>query len=299
MAEAAHGQLGDGVSVGDARRRLQRLLDASGVEDAGREARRLIEIATGLSAEAVLCEEARSLAAGAARRLEDALARRLRGEPLSRIAGERHFYGRPFRVTPAVLDPRPETETLIDAVREIAMGRLWPDGGPSLLDIGTGSGCIIVTLALELAGARGVGVDISADALAVARANAERLGAGDRIDFRQGRGLDGIAEHFDIVVSNPPYVPTGDLAGLEAAVREFDPPQALDGGPDGLAVYRAIAEAVGSRVRPSAIVLEVGAGQAEQVVQIFRETLRDAVRSVFVHADLGAVPRCVAMQTQF
>lgn len=187
--------------------------------------------------------------------------RRTSGEPVQYLTGVREFAGRPFRVDPRVLIPRPETELLVEEV----LGALGPLSAPRLLDVGTGSGCIAVTLAAELPAATVVATDIDPAACAVARANAEALGV--RLDIRQGDLLAPVADEppFDAVVSNPPYVRSGELAGLQREVQR-EPLRALDGGPDGLEVVRRIVDAAVDRLAPDGLLaLEIGEEQGAQV----------------------------------
>jgi release factor glutamine methyltransferase len=196
---------------------------------------------------------------------ETLLARRAAREPVSRILGRREFYGRSFLVTGDVLDPRPDTETLVEAAL-----RLMP-ASAGILDLGTGSGAIIVTLLAERAAATGVGLDISEAALAVARANARAHGVLDRLDLRHSDWFDGITGRFDLMVANPPYIPAAEIAGLERDVRDHDPLLALAGGPDGLAAYRRIAAGAGRHLAARALLLlEIGTGQADAVTVILR-----------------------------
>ena len=213
-----------------------------------------------LMPEQLLLGDARLLTAGEAKSLAEALTRRLAHEPLSRIRGERDFYGRAFAITPAVLDPRPETETLIDLVLQWADETGGRDRPLDIIDIGTGSGAILITLLAELPRATGLGTDVSPDALQVASSNAVRNAVAGRARFELAHALDGIDGPFDILVSNPPYIPSADVLTLEAAVRDYDPALALDGGPDGLRIYRQIAARAGAVVPSGLIALEVGAG---------------------------------------
>ncbi len=197
----------------------------AGFEDFRLMARLLLADALGVEPGEIVLNPDRPIGA-AADQLRPALARALKGEPLTRIAGRRSFYGRDFRVTPDVLDPRPETELLVEEM----LKRLAGQGHPRLLDLGTGSGAIILTLLAEIPAATGVAVDVSSTALAVARENADSLGLAGRVTFQQGDLFAGLEGRFDAIVSNPPYIPSADLAGLEPAVRDFDPSLALDGG---------------------------------------------------------------------
>lgn len=213
--------------------------------------------------------------------------RRLKFEPVSHILGNREFYGRSFRVTPDVLDPRADTETLIEAVLALAK-----DQRPiRILDLGTGSGAIAVTLLAELPGATVVASDLSAAALHVAKGNAEALGVAGRASFVQANWYEGIGGRFDLIVSNPPYIPLGDIAGLAPDVREFDPQRALDGGPDGLEAYRRIAGGAGGHLAPKGhIVLEIGAGQENAVNNLLKGHGFSQESS---HFDLSRHVRCL------
>jgi release factor glutamine methyltransferase len=286
-----------GLTLGEARRAVAPLLAAAGIADAEREARLFVQLATKLTPERLLLDEARALTGEEARVLGEALQRRLAHEPLSRIRGERAFYGRTFKVTPAVLDPRPETETLVDIVLEWADATGGRQRPLSLIDIGTGSGCILLTLLAELPRARGLGTDVSVEALAVARANAVLAGVAGRARFMEARSLAGVTGTFDVLVSNPPYIPTKDIAGLDPGVRDFDPRPALDGGEDGLAVYREIAAGAGDLVPAGLMAVEVGAGQAEDVADIFTNAVENRAGEPVLRQDLGGHSRCVALLT--
>jgi release factor glutamine methyltransferase len=200
------------------------------------------------------------------------LARRLDREPLAYITGSREFWSLDFDVTPAVLIPRPDTERLVEIVLSLAAGA--GDGrGPRIIELGTGSGAIAIALARELPRARICAVELSAAALAVARRNATRHGVADRIDFVDGdlfAAIDG-RPRFHIVVANPPYIPTAEIAALDPEVSRWEPRRALDGGLDGLDCYRQIAaEASRRMVAGGALAVEIGAEMAKSVVAIFR-----------------------------
>ncbi|WP_417513053.1 peptide chain release factor N(5)-glutamine methyltransferase [Minwuia sp.] len=189
--------------------------------------------------------------------------RRMAHEPVSRIIGRRAFYGRDFGLSPATLDPRPDSE----AVVELALEGLAPKA--RVLDLGTGTGCLLLTIVAECDGAQGVGVDLSDDALAVARLNATALALSDRVQFRRGNWLDGIRERFDLIISNPPYIPDADVPDLMPEVRLFDPVLALAGGADGLAPYRCIFHRASDHLTDDGrLVVEIGAGQADNVISI-------------------------------
>lgn len=201
-------------------------------------------------------------------RFRELIKRRVDGWPVAYLTGEKEFYLLKFEVSPAVLIPRPETETLVlEALR-----LLEPLREPAVLDMGTGSGCIAVTLAQQKKDARVTATDISPDAIDLARRNAERHGVAARLVFRQGDLFDPVpaGNTFDLVVSNPPYVTPGELAGLAPDVRDHEPRLALDGGPDGLAFYRRIAARVGLLLKPGGgVLVEIGATQEAAVRDLF------------------------------
>jgi release factor glutamine methyltransferase len=220
-----------------------------------------------------------------------AIARRLSHEPVAYIVGEREFYGRPFRVTPEVLIPRPETEIVVDEARAVLSDRARGRPDLSIVDIGTGSGCVAITLALEMPRLRVVATDISAGALGVARTNAEALGAIHRVWFVQASIVGGLTGPFDLIVSNPPYVPLADAATLMPDVREHEPAAALFGGRDGLDVIRAVVDAAGTGLRPGGrLVMEIGAGQAARVTTLIAEA---GLALQHVRRDLAGIPRVV------
>jgi release factor glutamine methyltransferase len=200
-------------------------------------------------------------------KLDAYAARRLAGEPVWRILGEREFWGLPFRLSPATLEPRPDSETLVEAALAALPERR--DDALSILDLGTGSGCLLIALLSEFRAARGVGVDLSEEACATARGNAVLNGVADRAAIRQGEWTRGLSQRFDLIVSNPPYIPTAEIATLSPAVREHDPLLALDGGDDGLACYRALAASLPDSLAPGGLaVLEIGAGQGPDVTAL-------------------------------
>jgi release factor glutamine methyltransferase len=217
-------------------------------------------------------------------RIEALAARRLIHEPVARIVGEKEFWGLSFIVTPAVLVPRPETETVV----EQALARVDRAAALRIADLGTGSGAILLALLSELLHAHGIGIDIAAGALDAARRNAQRLGLADRADFVLG-DFAAVEGTFDLVVSNPPYVASADIATLSPDVRKYDPHQALDGGPDGLAAYRAIAALAPRLLAPAGhLVVEIGAEQESAVSQIF---LQSGLAMAAVRHDLAGIPR--------
>jgi release factor glutamine methyltransferase len=225
--------------------------------------------------------------------------RRARREPLAYITGEREFYGRVFHVTPDVLIPRPETELLVEqalgCVGKLASGRASGDA-VRVLDVGTGSGCVAVTLALEAPSVRVLATDISAAALRVAEANAQRLGAAGPIEFRMASPADDFPAGFDLVVANPPYVPEVDREALAPEVRDHEPSGALFAGPDGLDMIRRLVPSAAAALRPGGcLVIEIGYGQADEVVRLFQATERFSETRLV--NDLQSIPRIVTGET--
>jgi release factor glutamine methyltransferase len=202
--------------------------------------------------------------------------------PVAYLTGVREFWSLPFKVTPDVLIPRPETETLVRVAVEQRPGRV--------LELGVGSGCVTAALLRELPEAHVTALDVSPAALALARENLEKLGLAERARLLEADGFESLETRFDLVVSNPPYVPTGELAGLQPELRH-EPRLALDGGPDGLDVIRRVAATVGERLeRPGAVAVEVGAGQADRTVELLRA---GGATEAEVFKDLAGVPRVV------
>jgi release factor glutamine methyltransferase len=262
-------------------------LAAHGIETATLDARLLLQAASGLRHEDIVAEPDLNVPPDVAAQFSMFIERRCKFEPVSRILGTREFYGRSFRVTPDVLDPRADTETLIGA----ALGLVKGKGPLRILDLGTGSGAIAVTLLAELPEASAVASDLSAAALAVAKSNAEALGVAGRASFVQSNWFEGIDGKFDLIVSNPPYIPLGEIAGLAPDVRVFDPARALDGGPDGLEAYRRLASGAGSHLAPQGhIILEIGAGQENAVNNLFKE---QGFARETRHFDLSGHIRCL------
>jgi release factor glutamine methyltransferase len=259
-------------------------LAAAGVEEAAREARLLLMQAAGLSAAELIVAPDAPLGA-AAGRVESFVRRRAAGEPLSRIEGRRAFWRQEFALTPDVLDPRADTETLVEAALEGALAPL------RVLDFGVGSGAILCALLAEWPDAFGVGVDMSPAAAAVARANVEALGLAGRAEIRLGRWGEGLAGPFDVIVSNPPYIRSADIAALAREVREHDPRLALDGGADGLEAYRALAPEIARLLAPDGrFFLEIGAGQGDEVAAILAGA---GLQVDERRRDLGGVERVV------
>lgn len=215
--------------------------------------------------------------------------RRLLGEPVMRILGQKAFYGLDFILGPATLEPRPETEMLVRRGLELLEGRTTP----RLLDLGTGTGCIAIALLHENQSALAVAVDLAPEALATAQANADRHGVDKRLSLKRGSWFEPLmpGEQFDIIVSNPPYIASEEMATLSREVREHDPVLALDGGPDGLAPYRAILGQAARWLKPDgAILCEIGSTQGFAVQSLFFQA---GLRDVVVHPDLAGHDRMV------
>ena len=259
---------------------------AAGFEEPRRRARRLVAAALDLSPAAVLARSERRLEAAEAARLRAVLERMLAMEPVSRILGRREFWGLEFALSPETLDPRPESESLVDAVLRHIPDRRAP---LLLLDLGTGAGCLLLALLSELPAARGIGLDIALGAAATARANARALGLADRAGFVVGDWGRALGSAFDVVVANPPYVATETIAELPREVRDYDPPRALDGGPDGLGAYRALAPDASRLIAPAGLfACEIGIGQRAEVAAILAAA---GLGLAAVEPDLAGIPR--------
>jgi release factor glutamine methyltransferase len=277
------------VTLGEAVSAAAALLDAAGVADARRDARLLLGHALGVGREVVLGHPERPLDAGGEARLGTLVARRAAREPMAYITGEREFWSLPFRVGRAALIPRPDSETVVEAALA------WvPDRAATLrlLDLGTGSGCLLLALLSELGSATGVGLDRSAKALEMARKNARRLGLDGRCRFLAGDWGAPLTGPFDLIVANPPYVAEDELAALEPEVA-FEPRLALAAGQDGLAAYRALAPHMARLLAPAgAAVVEVGAGQARAVASLMSAAgLGETGR----RRDLAGIERCLVL----
>lgn len=260
-------------------------------ERARRDAETLLLHLTGRDRASLIAHPEAELSAAGAVRYYALLDRRLAGEPIQYILGEQEFFGLPFAVNHHVLIPRPETEGLVEKALELSAGF----ARPRIVDVGTGSGAIAVTLAKKISGAAIAAIDLSEDALDVARGNAERNGVAARIRFVQGDLLAPVMkECFELVVSNPPYVPTSDEASLAVEVREFEPSLALFAGEDGLGVYRRLIPAAYAVLAPGGwLLLEIGCGQADAI----RALLESAgFQRVGFTPDLQGIPRVASAQ---
>jgi len=290
--------LADGMSLKEAVEAARGRLAEAGVEAPRRDARLLTCSLLGGGPELLLADPDRPLSREETRVLCEALERRVRREPISRILGWREFWSLEFLLTEETLDPRPDSETLVEAV--LAWVGPQRDQVFRILDFGCGSGCLLLALLSELPAARGLGIDIAPGAVAASTRNARHLGLAGRSDFQTGSwsaGPAGSADGpwypgpWDIVISNPPYIPSGEIAGLAPEVADYDPTAALDGGGDGLAAYRSLIPQVAAVVSEAGLfALEVGVGQAGAVSTLLQEVDFPTIWSL---RDLSGVERCV------
>ena len=258
----------------------------AGVPDAARDARKLFAFASEVSGSRLTLILPEPVSKDVAMRFDSLVARRSCFEPVSHLTGTRAFYGRDFEVTKDVLDPRPETETLIEAALSNPFARV--------LDLGTGSGCILVTLLAENAQAVGVGGDTSPAALIVAMRNAQRHGVDDRATFVQSDWMAAIKPPFDLIVANPPYIAANEMAGLSRDVREWEPRMALTDDADGLSAYRKIiAQAHGALTSDGRLMFEIGPTQGETVAGLMAAA---GLRGIAVIPDLDGRDRVVTGQ---
>lgn len=262
-------------------------LAAAGVETPDLDARLLVGAALGVTALALATDPYRQVDDAEAAVLAASLARRRDGEPVDRILGYREFWGLRLALGPATLAPRPDTETLVEAALTAFAGRSAPR---RVLDLGVGTGALLLALLHEWPMATGLGIDLSPEAIAVARENAVANGLDQRATFQAGDWGAGVDERFDLVVSNPPYIPTDVVPGLSREVRLHDPVLALDGGPDGLTAYRAIiGQAAALLTAEGLLILELGQGQEEAVAAL---AVAAGLRPMgAARRDLGGVPR--------
>jgi release factor glutamine methyltransferase len=264
-------------------------LAAAGIEpsEAARDALLLAMHATGWDRATLHARDTDPPPAGFEAAYLPAIERRARREPVAYIVGVQEFWNRDFAVSPAVLIPRPETELIVEEALSMVFA--------TVADIGTGSGCLAVTLAAESPRSRVVATDISAEALAVARANATRHGVAERIDFRETRYLDGVAGPFDLIVSNPPYVTDGEYAGLAPEVRDAEPRSALTAGADGLDDIRQVLQTAGTMLVPGGLLLmEIGHSQSGAVTELIAS--QGPLTLLRISQDLQRIPRVAVAQ---
>jgi release factor glutamine methyltransferase len=254
-----------GATIREARRRLE----AAGIDNAGIDAQLIVEHVTGATRLDLIARADQPVSPVHVERIEAMVARRIAHEPVHRILGEREFYGLRMTLSPQTLEPRADTEILVDAVVAFACSR---SGGCRVLDLGTGTGAILIAILTQAPEATGLAVDISADALATASRNADLNGVAGRFDAAQSDWFSDVVGRFDLIVSNPPYIPSSDVENLAAEVRFFDPARALDGGGDGLDCYRTIARSAGPYLADDGrIAVEIGYDQLDSVRALFEE----------------------------
>jgi release factor glutamine methyltransferase len=279
------------TSIAQAQRLIAQSFKLAGIEEAEADARLLLGHALRLDRTQMFSQADRQLDAREVATISALAARRLKHEPVSRIVGRKEFWSLPLDVSDAVLVPRPDTETVVEAALDFVEHDRLRLEALRLLDIGTGSGALLLALLTELKNAEGVATDISPDAIAVARGNAERLGLSPRCHFVVCDIAGGVTGPFDLIVSNPPYIAHADIAALEPEVRDFDPALALDGGIDGLNAYRAIASQAIHLLAPGGrLIVELGAKQEPAVRDLFGKA---GLTVSGVRADLAGIPRAL------
>jgi release factor glutamine methyltransferase len=270
---------------------IARRLEAAGVDSARLDARLLVGAATGETTAGLIARPERRLSPREADKLSALVARRCAREPMSHILGVREFWSLDFEVSASVLTPRPDSETVIEAACEHISA---PQGQFRALDLGTGSGCLLLALLYEYAAATGVGVDISPAAIALAQRNAEKLGLGARAEFVVGDWTAPLGGRFEVVMSNPPYIAAGDIAGLAPEVARYEPCGALDGGGDGLDAYRALLPLTFEILVPGGIALfEMGAGQHAEIGAL---AAAEGFETAGLRADITGVPRVAILR---
>lgn len=271
-------------------------LKREGIEDPAVDARLLVESLTGTTRRDSIGDPDRAIDDSVVDQVWRAVRRRAAGEPPHRILGAREFYGLRLELSADTLEPRPDTEALVDLLLPVARDIAAAGGECRLLDLGTGTGAIALALLAEVPQLRATVTDISGHALATALANARSLGLADRLTAIESDWFGAVDGSFEIIVSNPPYIPSGDIAGLDAEVRLFDPRRALDGGVDGLDAYRSIAAGAGAHLAENGFVaLEIGAGQRTAVETIFEA---DGYFLVAVRRDLAGRDRALLLARQ-
>jgi release factor glutamine methyltransferase len=282
----------DKYSIADVLKQASRVLDGAGVPEARREAGSLLSFVLGKDRTFLISHAEDTVDDGSVDQLREFVERRAAGEPLQYITGVQDFYAREFRVTPDVLIPRPETELLVEAALEVTKV-----DSPVFCDVGTGSGCIAVTLLCEIVGSRAVAVDKSSAALEVAKLNAGKQSVTDRAEFVVSDcfdALDSREYQFDLIVSNPPYVSEAALAGLQREVRDHEPRVALSPGGDGLSVIRRLLTEASAFLKPSGhLLMEIGFDQGERVRNLVDEGVWTLIE---VRPDLQCIPRIVVLR---
>jgi release factor glutamine methyltransferase len=260
-------------------------LQNAGIETSALDARILLSHVLQISHEKLLLSNDRVLSPDEIEKINTAIEERIAGKPVAKIIGQKEFYGRNFKTTTDTLDPRPDSEILIEAV----LAHKFKE--PKILDLGTGTGCLVLTLLAELPKARAIAVDQSLAALDVAKKNAYLIGVEDRVIFAQSDWFGDVIGTFDIIISNPPYIPESDIPNLAKDVRLYDPMAALVGGADGLDPYRIIIPQLANFLKPEGMaVFELGQGQSDAVAAMLVE---HGFGDIFVNKDLARISRVV------
>jgi len=275
-------------TLGSAYKYLTRELTVSEIENPQLEARILLAFAARVEQTRVIGYPEDKLDNTVIKDLEKIIARRKTGEPIAYITGVKEFWSLNFNVTPETLIPRPDSETIVQSVLDTItnhMDRL------SILDLGTGSGCLLLALLSELPNAKGVGIDISPATCKIAKKNAKELGLNNRAKFYRGNWMEGILDQFDIIVTNPPYIAEPDIKLLDREIQLFEPHLALSGGPDGVSAYRLIAKGSIARLKTAGIlVVEIGINQAQSIKNIFIENGLEIIKT---QRDFSNIERCI------
>jgi release factor glutamine methyltransferase len=275
-------------TLGSVYRYLIRELSLSKIENPQLEARILLAFASGVKQTRIIGYPEDKLDNSIISNLEKIMARRKTGEPIAYITGVKEFWSLNFNVTKETLIPRPDSETIVQSVLDTITNHM---DRISILDLGTGSGCLLLALLSELPKAIGVGIDISSTSCKIAKKNAKELGLNNRAKFYQGNWMEGIHDQFDIIVTNPPYVAESDMEFLDREIRLFEPHLALSGGPDGVAAYRLIAKESITRLKTAGIlVVEIGINQAQSIRDIF---VQNGLKIIKTQRDFSNIDRCI------
>ena len=275
-------------TLGSVYRYLIRELSLSKIENPQLEARILLAFASGVKQTRIIGYPEDKLDNSIISDLEKIMARRKTGEPVAYITGVKEFWSLNFNVTKETLIPRPDSETIVQSVLDTITNHM---DRISILDLGTGSGCLLLALLSELPKAIGVGIDISSRSCKIAKKNAKELGLNNRAKFYQGNWMEDIHDQFDIIVTNPPYVAEPDMEFLNREIRLFEPHLALSGGPDGVAAYRLIAKESITRLKTAGIlVVEIGINQAQSIRDIF---VQNGLKIIKTQRDFSNIDRCI------
>jgi len=280
------------LTLGELLQQATQRLSMAGICDARRDARLLIGELLEISQATMIGFPETAISADHVGIVNSAIERRVKREPVSRILGQREFFGLPFALGVETLDPRPDSETVVEA----ALTSIANIQNPKVLDLGTGTGCLLLAVLDAIKTATGLGIDISANAVKTATQNARDLGLDDRADFKQqdwskAQWQAVLDAPYDLILSNPPYIPDGDIAGLEPEVKDYDPLQALAGGTDGLDPYRLLIPQLPALLTENGqVIFEFGIGQADAVSKLFTDA---GMIVVVAPQDLGGIVRCI------